>query len=162
MQNADFRAELVSWMRLRDGHPRSRLDGLHRDALRMTAGQARMTRLALMRLWPTLHRFGMTKSLTVERDVTLTAPVIALFHKDIHENAVASGRAYLRMCLEAASLGFAGWPMAALSDNPAARADIQERFGIPSDRQLVQAIRFGRPTGAAPPRARRPLDEVLI
>ena len=38
------------------------------------------------------------------------------------------------MCLEAASLGLAGWPMAALADNAVTRAEIHERFGIPSDR----------------------------
>jgi hypothetical protein len=54
------------------------------------------------------------------------------------------------MCLEAASLGRAGWPMAALADNAVTRAEIHERFGIPSDRTLVQAIRFGPLTGAAP------------
>ena len=74
---------------------------------------------------------------------------------------VETGRAYLRMCLEAASLGFAGWPMAALSDHPVTQNEVSARFGIPSDRRLIQAIRFGVATGTAAPRARRPLEEVL-
>jgi hypothetical protein len=49
-----------------------------------------------------LECFGLTKSLLSEHEVTLTAPVINLFHCDIIESPVASGRAYLRMCLEAA------------------------------------------------------------
>ena len=120
-----------------------------------------MVPFALVRFWGILNRFGITKGLTAEREVTLTAPIIALFNRVKSEDPVESGRAYLRMCLEAASLGFAGWPMAALSDNETTNAEIRERFGIAQDRHLVQVIRFGIPTGDAPTRARRPLAEVL-
>jgi hypothetical protein len=108
-----------------------------------------------------LECFGLTKSLLSEHEVTLTAPVINLFHCDIIESPVASGRAYLRMCLEAASLGFAGWPMVAMSDHPTTNRQVCERFGIASDRRLVQVIRFGIPTGDTPLRSRRPLAEIL-
>ncbi len=161
MQDAAFRRELVSWMRLSDSHPRKGHDGMDRDALRMSRRDARAAPFALVRFWRVLNVFGATKGLTAERDATLSAPVIALFHRDLSENPVTSGRAYLRMCLEAASLGFAGWPMAALTDHPATNDQLCARFGVASDRRLIQAIRFGRPTGDMPPRARRPLAEVL-
>ena len=161
MQSAAFRRELVGWMRLSDHHPRAGLDGMDLAAMRMTRREARMVPFALVRFWGILNRFGITKGLTAEREVTLTAPIIALFNRDKSEDPVESGRAYLRMCLEAASLGFAGWPMAALSDNETTNAEIRERFGIAQDRHLVQVIRFGIPTGDAPTRARRPLAEVL-
>ncbi len=161
MQDDGFRRELVHWMRLNARHPRAGVDGMDRAAMRMSKGQARMVPYALVKFWHVLAALGIAKGLTVERDVTLTAPVIALFHRDIHEDPVASGRAYLRLCLKAASLGFAGWPMAALSDHPQTSAEICERFGIAPDRRLVQVIRFGIPTGDAPARARRPISEVL-
>lgn len=161
MQDAGFRRELVQWMRLHDKHPRAGLDGMDRASMQMSKGQARFVPFALVRFWQALNAFGITKGLTSEREVTLTAPVIALFHRDIHENCVASGRAYMRLCLEAASLGLAGWPMAALSDHPQTSTQICERFGIGPDRRLVQVIRFGMPTGDAPTRARRPMAEVL-
>jgi nitroreductase len=161
MKQSAFRRELVSWMRLRDQHPRAGIDGMDRTALLMDKKQARVVRLSLLTLWPLLDLFGITRAMTAEKEATLTVPSIALFHRDIHENSVASGRAYLRMCLEAASLGLAGWPMAALATDSSTRDDIHNAFGIPSDRRLVQAIRFGVPTGDAPPRARRPLSEVL-
>lgn len=161
MQDAAFRRELVDWMRLRAKHPRAGRDGMDRAAMRMSAGEARLAPFVLTKFWGILNGLGLSKGITAEREVTLTAPVIALFHRDIHENPVTSGRAYLRMCLEAASLGLAGWPMAALSDHPTTNAEICERFGIASDRRLVQAIRFGAPTDSPPPRARRPLSEVL-
>jgi len=161
MQNAEFRHELVNWMRLRDNHPRAGLDGMNRESMRMSKGEARVAPFALLKFWQLLNTFGVTKGMVAERQATLTAPVIALFYSDINERPITSGRAYLRLCLEAASLGLAGWPMAALSDHPTISADVSSRFGIPSDRRLVQAIRFGVPTGDAPPRARRPLAEVL-
>lgn len=161
MQDARFRRELVSWMRLYDRHPRAGLDGMDRRSMLMTRSQARFAPLVLTRFWKVLNLLGMTKGVTSEAEITATTPVIALFHRDIHEDPVVSGRAYLRMCLEAASLGFAGWPMAALTDHPSANAATRERFGISSDRRLIQAIRFGKSTGAQPPRARRPLVEVV-
>lgn len=161
MQDAGFRKELVGWMRLSDRHPRAGLDGMDRASMVMGKQQARLVPLAMLKFWSVLNGLGIAKRLTTEAEVTLTASVIALFHCGNNENPVASGRAYLRMCLEAASLGLAGWPMAALSDHPTTRAQVQEAFGIPSDRRLVQAIRFGVPTGDQPARARRPVDEVL-
>lgn len=161
MQDIGFRRELVSWMRLRDGHPRLGLDGMERASMMMSKAEARLAPLMLTKLWGALDILGQTKSLTSESQVTSRSPIIALFHRDLNENSVVSGRAYLRMCLEAASLGFAGWPMAALTDHPATNVSLRERFGVPSDRRLIQAIRFGAPTGMAPPRARRPLNEVV-
>lgn len=161
MQDAGFRRELVHWMRLSPNHPRAGLDGMDRAAMQMSRGEARMAPWALVKLWPLMRVCGMTKGLTSEANITLGTPVIALFHRDKNEDMVEAGRAYLRLCLEAASLGFAGWPMAALSDHAQTNQDLCERFGIPSDRRLVQVIRFGQPTGEAPPRARRPLSEVL-
>ena len=161
MQDAGFRRELVGWMRLSDRHPRAGRDGMDRAAMRMSRFEGFMAPLVLVKFWSILKRLGQTRSLTAEREVTLTAPVIALFHRDLNEDPVESGRAYLRLCLEAASLGLAGWPMAALSDNNQTNQACCEHFGIAADRRLVQVIRFGKPTGPAPARARRPLSEVL-
>jgi len=161
MQDKAFRKELLAWMRMSDKHPRAGLDGMDAAALQMRRRDALIAPFALTKAWGVLQLLGITKTLTAEAGVTLTAPVIALFHRDLSENPIASGRAYLRLCLEAASLGFAGWPMAALSDHPDTRAEVCTRFNIPGDRRLVQAIRFGAPTGKAAPRARRPLGEVI-
>ncbi len=161
LNNQAFRAELVSWMRLRDTHPRAGQDGMDRQALRLSKGEARMSGLALGPFWRILKAAGLTRRMISEADITSRTPVIALFHREKNENTVTSGRAYLRLCLEAASLGFAGWPMAGLTDHPTTHAALCERFGIAPDRRLIQVLRFGVPTGAPPSRARRPLNEVL-
>lgn len=161
MQDGAFRRELVNWMRLRDSHPRAGLDGMDRTALGLTKAQARAVPRIFLRHWAVMSKLGLTKRITQEVAVTLTAPTIALFHRDIHENSVIAGRAYLRLLLEAANLGLAAWPMAALADHPETRTELSQAFGIPSDRRLVQVLRLGLPTGAAPLRARRPLAEVM-
>lgn len=162
LQDGAFRRELVSWMRLSDRHPRRDHDGLSRAAMRMSRIEALAARQALGWMWPLLGLVGATRGLTAEGDATRSAPVIACFHRPAGESPVTTGRAYLRMCLEAASLGLAGWPMAALVDHPETREEVCAAYGIGGDRRLVQVIRFGKPTGAPPPRARKPLSELII
>lgn len=159
MRDRGFRRELLSWMRLGTG---AAVDGMTRANLRMSGFEARAAGLALGPLWPLLDRCGLTAGLTAEADKTNSAPMIVAFHRPKDESPVASGRAYLRMWLEATSLGLAGWPMAAMSDDPAARGELCTMLGIPSDRRLIQVLRFGAATGEMSPRTRRPYDEVLV
>ena len=162
MNQRPFRRELVSWMRMLRWNPRYAHDGMSREAMGMSLPEALAAPLALGPLWPVLGRWGLTNGLVAEAEATVSAPIIACFHRPATESPVASGRAYLRMGLEAASLGLAGWPMAALSDDAESNAEICTRLGIGAERRLVQVIRFGKATGAAPPRARRPLGELIL
>ncbi len=161
MQRAAFRKELLSWMRLSEGHPRHAFDGLSRDAMQMSKPDARLARWALGVLWPTLNLFGATKGMTVEAEKTQSAPLIAVFCAPSDESPVVTGRAYLRLCLKAAQRGLAMWPMAALSDHPQTNRDLRSRFDIAPTERIVQVIRFGKATGQRPERARRPLEEIL-
>lgn len=156
-----FHRELLSWMRLTPSDARYRYDGLSRDALRMDSRIARKVRLGFGVLWPLLNALGKTSAMTAEADLTRTAPLIACFHRPKDESAVQTGRAYLRLCLEETQLGLAGWPMAALTDDDTARDMISQQLAIGPERALIQVLRFGVPTGAAPPRARRPLAELI-
>jgi len=162
MRNGPLRRELLDWMRLSERHPRYGIDGMSRDALQFAPYEARAARFALGPLWGLLDLVGLTSGLTAEAPATESAAVIAAFHRPEGESRIASGRAYLRLWLAATQLGFAGWPMAALTDDAEARAELHRSLAIPAGRALVQVIRFGMPTGSAPPRARRPLDEVIL
>ena len=161
LRRRGVRRELLGWMRLRDGHPRRGIDGMDRAALGLGRGAALGLRLTWGPAFRMLDLVGAMRPRLAEAALTATAPVIAAFHRPAGEDPVESGRAYLRMWLEATSLGFAGWPMAALTDDPAARAEVIELLKIGPDRDLVQVIRFGQPTGTLAPRARRPEAEVL-
>ncbi|MFT5065562.1 MAG: hypothetical protein ACJAXK_001944 [Yoonia sp.] len=161
LRQAPFRKELLGWFRLSPDHPRAGYDGMNLAALGMTPRLGVKLRLGFGPLWPFLDMLGRTGPLTAEADVTQTAPVIACFHRPVGESPIASGRAYLRLLLEAAGLGFACWPMAALTDDTAAADQIMGQISIPPDRQLIQVIRFGVPTGPQPQRARCPLSELI-
>ena len=156
-----FRQELLGWMRLTTRHPRYRFDGLSRAALRLSPRDAKSVKLGLGPLWPLLDWAGRAEALVAEAPLTMSAPLIALFHAPRGADPMETGRGYLRMWLEATALGLAGWPMAALSDDAEARAEVEARFPMPEGHRLVQALRFGVPTGDRPPRFRRAIEEVL-
>lgn len=161
LRDPAFRKELLSWMRLEEAHPRYHLDGLSLAALRMDPKIARKVRFGFGWIWRVLDALGRTAAMTAEADVTMTAPVLACFHRPHSETPLQSGRAYLRMWLEATQLGLAAWPMAALSDDETAAAQIKAHFAIGPDRKLIQVLRLGVPTGAQTPRGRRPLSELI-
>lgn len=161
LNQTSFRRELLHWMRLDPAHPRSAYDGLSRAAMQMPKDVARRLRLGFGPLWPLLRLTGGAKAMVAQRDVTLTAPVLAAFHMRSDASEVAAGQAYLRMWLEATRIGFAGWPMAALTDHGPTREKVAHRLNIGPDRRLIQVLRFGKATGDAPMRARRPLEELI-
>lgn len=161
LNDTAFRRELLHWMRLDPAHPRWDFDGLSRDVMLMPKDVARKVRLGFGPLWPLLRLTGGTKTMTAERDVTLTAPILAAFHVPTETSMTQAGRAYMRMWLEATRIGFAGWPMAALTDHAPTRAEVAMRLNIGPDRKLIQVLRFGTPTGTRPAPARRPLEELI-
>ncbi len=162
LRHPGVRHEMLSWMRLSRGHPRSAHDGLSRAALRMSPGAALRTRAMLGPLWRPADLIGLAASLVSEAEATRGAALIALFHRPAGESPVTSGRASLRLLLEAAQLGMAGWPMTALTEDLSARAEICDRHGLGPDRRLLQAIRLGVPPVPPPPRARRPVSELIV
>lgn len=155
-----FRAELLQWMHL-EGKAASPT-GMSRDALRMTPFMARMAVKVLGPWWPILDRLRLTGVLTAEAKATRSAAAIACFHRPINESPIETGRAYLRLWLEATARGMAGWPMAALADTNRSRDAICGRLGLGQDRRLVQVIRFGEADHTAPPRARLPVSDVIL
>jgi nitroreductase len=156
------RAELLRWMRLSPRHPDWQRDGMNRDALRMGAAEAQAAQLVLGPFWGMLNALRLTPMLTAEAAKTQSAQVIAAFHRPSGESPVTSGRAYLRLTLDAAARGLAMWPMAALADDPVTRLKLEAELGVPPGHHLIQMIRFGAPDRPAPPRVRRPADDLIV
>lgn len=160
LRGKPFRAELLSWMRLTETHTRAGLDGMDQAALNLTSDAARKVALGLGPLWSIFDLFGRTKDMTSEAGVTRAAPMIAAFHRPRGESPIDTGRAYLRMWLEATKLGLAAWPMAALTDDTVAKAELETMLGLDPERQLIQVLRLGVPTAKLPAKARRPISEI--
>lgn len=162
LRDRPFRKELLAWMRLVPWHRKYAHDGLNREALRLSTLTAFAARLVFGPLWGVCNLLGLTKSITSEADATQSAQAIACFHRPRQESPIETGRAYMRMCLGAAHLGMAGWPMAALSDTRASRDEICAKLAIPNDRRLVQVIRFGKVDASPPPRVRLAVSSLVV
>lgn len=162
MRGPAFRHELLDWMRLDPAHPHYGVDGMSREAMQMGALEARGARLVLgTGLFPLLDGLGLAKALLGERDKTLSAGSILLFHRPETETPVATSRVFYRLWLEIARLGLAAWPMAALADDPEAAARCRSLFSIPDADRLVMAFRIGV-AGGAVPRARLDVSNLIV
>ncbi|SDF23062.1 hypothetical protein [Limimaricola pyoseonensis] len=162
LRRPEARRELVRWLRLGPRHPRKRFDGLDRGKLGLSPRAAIEMRGLLGPLWRPADLMGLTARLSGEGPQIRSAAVIALFHRPRGESPVTSGRAYLRLLLEAAKLGLAAWPMGALTAEPEARQEIARQVGLDPERRLLRVVRLG-PAGDPPERrARRPLEELIV
>lgn len=148
----DYRGELLNWMRLTRSHPDYDTDGLNLDALHMGSLEGRAAQLALGRpvLFRLLDLAHVARPMLAERDKTLSATAVVLFHRPVDEAAIETGRVFYRMWLELARMGYAAWPMAVLADDPDCAAACVARFGIGEDRRLVNLLRVGAASGRVP------------
>jgi hypothetical protein len=162
MRRPKERAELLAWMRLSPRHPQWARDGMNREALRMSMVEAWGARLVLGPLWGVVDALRLSPMLTAEAARTRSAAMVAAFHRPVGESPVTTGRAYLRLVLEAAAQGMAMWPMAALADDPVTQARLSADLGLPEERRLIQLIRLGMPDRPAPQRARRSVEALIL
>lgn len=162
MRGHAFRAELRHWMRLRRSHPEWARDGLNAEAMRLSAIEAAGAGAVLGPLFRPLAALGLAPTLLAEAKGFAHAAAVVLFHRPADEDPFESGRAFHRLWLEVDAGGLGGNVLAALADDPAAAASLSAAHGIDPERRLVSALRIGRRNGAAFPRARLPLGEVLL
>jgi hypothetical protein len=162
MRSNGFRRELRSWMRLRRSHPGWERDGLNAEAMRLGRIEAFGAGMVLGPLFAPLAALGIAPALLAERDNFGNAAGIALFHRPQGEDPYESGRHFHRLWLAIEAAGLGANVLAALADDKAAAARIAEEFALPEGRRLVSAFRFGLRDGGPFPRARLPLDELIV
>ncbi|WP_037308877.1 hypothetical protein [Ruegeria halocynthiae] len=163
MRSRAFRSELLHWMRLREGDPNYHTDGLNREVLAMDATTARVAPTVLGgRLYDLLSVLGLGPHLSGEAARSRGAGAIALFHWPANGSMVEAGRVFYRSWLQASARGLVGWPAAALADDPCTRAAVSDRFTVPTDRVLFNALRLGAANGATPSRARLSMRDVIV
>lgn len=156
-----FRAELRSWMRLRCSDPRWARDGLNAQAMAMSPVEAFGAGLVLGPLFRPLDGIGLAAPLTAEASTIKGAAAILLFHRSAGEARFESGRAFYRLWLRVEQAGLQAAVMASLADDPDGAASVADL--LPAGRTLVSALRVGRaPPGSGYPRARLPVEELLV
>ncbi len=164
MNNNDVRNELLSWMRLRRGHPQWSIDGLNADAMNMNFFEAAGAFLVLGKSFEVLSKMGLAKALVSEARRYKTATGIMVVHCPANQNPVQKGRTFYREWLRLEQLGFAANVVSALADHEPSCASLHRLLDLPGDQKILTALLFGRrPTGTTiPKRARLPLDNLIV
>jgi len=163
MQDAKFRSELLSWMRLSEKDPRYFLDGLNTASLGMNRLTAWLTQPILgTALFSLLSRLGLGPALSGEAAISRTSTAIVLFHRPTDGPMVDAGRMFYRTWLKATSLGLAAWPAAALADDEMTAEQIKRKFGLPSNHTLFNTLRIGEAECATPPNTRLSTDDQIL
>lgn len=163
MRSKAFRSELLHWMRLRENDLNYHTDGLNREVLAMDATTAKFAPTVLgSRLYDLLSVLGLGPHLSGEAARSRDAGAVALFHWPANGSMVEAGRAFYRSWLQATARGLMGWPAATLADDPNTCATVSDRFAVPADRVLFNALRLGVANGATPSRTRLSVREVVV
>lgn len=163
LRTTPFRRELLSWMRLSRRDPDWSRDGLNAEAMAMGAVAAKGAGLVLGPLFAPLARFGLARPLLAEGRRIGRDAAIVLFYRREDEAPFDSGAHFYRLWLRIEASGLAAAVLAALADDVLANAWSRTVGGVPPGHRLISAFRVGRrPAGMVPPRARLPLDELLV
>jgi hypothetical protein len=157
-----FRAELTHWMRLKRSHPDWARDGLNAAAMQLSGIEALAAGAVLGPLFRPLAAVCLAPALLAEAKGFANAAGVALFHRPADEDPFDSGRAFHRLWLAIDAGGLGANVLAALADHPATADALCRDYRIPDNRRLISAFRIGRRDGPPFPRARLPLDEVLL
>lgn len=164
MARADFRGELLHWMRLRKSHAQWSIDGLNAQAMQFGLAERLGAGIMMGVAFPLLHRLGLARALLSERDKIIGAAGVLLLHRPKDEDPFDSGRAFYRAWLRMEAVGLGAAVMAALADDSDAARQVQGMAKIPADRRIVSAFRIGRRPSPVPttPRARRSVDDLMV
>jgi hypothetical protein len=163
VRGADYRHELLEWMRLSPRHPLYLHNGLNRDALAMNALEATAARFVLGGLFPTLDRLGLATSLLSDRAKTSSAAAIVLFCRPTGEDPLVTGRHFYRVWLEIDRAGLSACPISALADHAGFNGELKRLGKVSAALRLVNVFRTGRPSKPYMPRHfRLPVDELIV
>jgi hypothetical protein len=163
MHMREFRAELLSWMRLKRHHPNWARDGLNADAMALNRLEAIGAGWVLGPAFGALDKIGLASPMLAEGGKITAAAGVIIFHRPVAESAFDCGRYFYRLWLKIEAAGFGAAVLAALADDDQTAKKIMSMHGIQSTQRVVSAFRIGRRTAiAAPARARLSLSDVLV
>jgi nitroreductase len=163
-RRADYRAELVSWMRLSRRHADWARDGLNAEAMAMSPFEAAGAGFVLgPGVFEALDKVGLARALVAEAPIVRSATAVALFHRPADEPPFETGRRFYRVWLAFTQAGLSASPMAVLADDEAASASLRAEHGLGLDRRLITAFRLGlAPASRQPPKPRLPLESLIL
>lgn len=162
MRHDPFRRELRDWMRLSCRDPRWARDGLNAQAMALSRIEAWGAHVVLGPAFAWLDRLHLGAPLLAEGGKIAGAAGVLLFHRPVDENPFDSGRRFHRLWLEIEGVGMGAAVLAALADDKTAATSLMSEQGAPAGHRLVSAFRVGRRAGGVYPRARLPIEDILV
>jgi len=163
MKQAPFRAELLTWMRLSKRDKRYHIDGLNKDALGLSWAVAKVTPLVLGTwIFRLLSICGLGPAVSGESTKSKGSAAILLFHWPKDRCMLEAGRLFYRHWLHVSSCGFAAWPAAALADDEETASQIKDRFSLPKQHILFNALRVGIANQTPPANTRMPVTALIL
>jgi len=159
----DYRAELLSWMRLSKKRPDYARDGLNAEHMALSPFEAFAAGVVLGGAFTALDGIGLAGPLIAEAPRVKSAAGIALFHRPAAEPELETGRRFYRVWLEIERVGLTLCPMSVLADVSHSATRLLSEAGLGPDRKLVTVFRIGRrpPNAHLAPRARLPAAELI-
>lgn len=161
-RDKNFRAEILSWMRLDKSHPKWLIDGLNYEAMAMSSIEGFVANIILgPKIFPILDKIGLSGALTAEAEKINDCAGVLLLHRPKSETPFESGRYFYRTWLEIVENGFQAAVMAALADDNFCQTELCKFYNIDQERRIITSFRIGRTDNVFKPARLKPEDLIL-
>lgn len=158
-----YLAELYRWMRFAPSHPDWDRDGLNAACLALGGFEARVASLVLRpAVFQRIRRLRLAETVVSEGAAIRSAAAVILFCPLRALDPFAVGRRFYRLWLELTGAGLALCPLSAVADHEPSRVALEQRYQVPAERRVVNALRVGvapRPPARSP---RLPVEELIV
>ena len=100
--------------------------------------------------------------LCAEKKQTNSAPFISLFLSNKEDSFFFAGRQMLKNWLKMTAMGYYGVPLSSLTDHKSTAELLTNAIGISKRKQILFAMRCGRPVKKIPRSHRLPVEKIKI
>ena len=161
-RDENFRAEILSWMRLSKSHPKWSVDGLNYEAMAMSGFEGAAAKFILgPRIFLLLDKIGLGGPITAEAEKIIGGAGILLLHRKKSETPFESGRYFYRTWLEIVEKGYQAAIMAALADDEYCQNELCKMYNIDDNRRIITSFRIGKANGQTKRARINPEDLIL-
>lgn len=140
--NRALQTELYQWMRFGDSETNYNRDGLNREALSISAGEAVAAKFLLKPCtYSVLNKLGLASVVMTEAPQISSATGLLVVFKKPGLSPLENGRNFYRLWLQLTEAGFYACPLSGLVDHVEGRKQIEQRF---QNKSVLNVLRVGR------------------
>ena len=163
LKDSEYEEELFNWLRFLKTHPKYNEDGLNADCLNLNVLEATVAHfLYNPKRYKIIAHSLLAKMLCAEKEQTKSAPFISLFLSNKEDSFFFAGRQMLKNWLKMTAMGYYGVPLSSLTDRKSTAELLTNAIGISKRKQILFAMRCGRPVKKIPRSHRLPVEKIKI